>query len=68
MATDFKKEGVMRAHPDPEVPEGMCIVLFDDAIFYVGPIRRSKVTPDADIYLNPVDFKNIDAFMRKRMH
>jgi len=68
MATDFEKAGVLNAHPDPDIPKDMCIVMLDGDVIYAGPIKRSRVTDGAHIYLNPEDFEWLDIFMRKRRH
>jgi hypothetical protein len=51
---------MMRAHADPDVPEGTCVLSLYGVILYAGPIGRCRVTaPGAVILLNPADFASL---------
>ena len=63
--------GHIVAQPDPEMPEGMCAVIVEDVVVYVGVIGSPMVpfiVPGAMLVLHPNDFEDGNNFMKRQLN
>jgi hypothetical protein len=62
---------VIKVATDPYVPRGQCAVLINGKAVYVGRLGKPTVLfliPDALLVLNPEDFAEGDAFIKKQLN
>jgi len=54
---------------NPSIRIGYCAVVKDDHVIYAGPIRDSPdVIGGCELFVHPVDFKRLEAHMKKQLN
>ena len=63
--------GTIKTISDPRVPVGKCVVRIDDVVVYAGRLgwpMIHHIVEGAELYLNPYDFADGEAFRKKHTH